>query len=470
MTARKQQLLKTYRRNKRAGMLAALLILLGLAIVFSWWLLPLGLLLVWTAHEAWLADHLFYAPDEDYLYEFPENTVRYPVRIVQGQVRLRGEELSAEELAGSSVLLRVGLNSSFLGRFFDPAVLPGDDVQVFERGAAGVRYLNLTGQTACLLEAGLSLATRFCQLEADAELLVFPNPDWQGKRIMILAPHADDAELAAFGLYSQAQEVSIVTLTQGEIEAEHYQKMGLEPVAAARLKGRLRAWDSMAIPQWGSVSQKNCVQLGYYCLRLSDMREQPEVAFGSLESGETDIRTVRRWNALSLPADKDGVPSWNNLVADLTDCLDYFRPEIVVLPHPQLDPHADHVATEQAFQEACERAYSKPRQLLLYANHLHDNDRWPMGDAGTGVALPPALTELPALPVFSHVLDEAVQVDKAMALQMQHDLRPSLALKRRLRRWVQQVLVGRRWPKTGDNEFMRKAVRRHELFWVRKLK
>ncbi len=44
---------------------------------------------------------------------------------------------------------------------------------------------------------------------------------------MMLAPHADDAELAAFGLYSRADNVSIVTLTQGEIEAEHYQRLGL---------------------------------------------------------------------------------------------------------------------------------------------------------------------------------------------------------------------------------------------------
>ncbi len=46
---------------------------------------------------------------------------------------------------------------------------------------------------------------------------------------MVIAPHADDAELAAFGLYSRCSEASIVTLTQGEIEAEHYQRLGLEP-------------------------------------------------------------------------------------------------------------------------------------------------------------------------------------------------------------------------------------------------
>ena len=37
----------------------------------------------------------------------------------------------------------------------------------------------------------------------------------------------------------------------------------------------------------------------------------------------------------------------------------------------------------------------------------------------------------------------------------------------RLRRWLQSVLAGRRWPRTGENEYFRKAVRSHELFHVR---
>jgi hypothetical protein len=57
-----------------------------------------------------------------------------------------------------------------------------------------------------------------------------------------------------------------------------------------------------------------------------------------------------------------------------------------------------------------------------------------------------------------------------MALRMQHDLQPPLSVKRSIRRNIQRLLTGRRWPRTGDNEFMRKAVRRHELFWFLKKK
>jgi hypothetical protein len=68
---------------------------------------------------------------------------------------------------------------------------------------------------------------------------------------------------------------------------------------------------------------------------------------------------------------------------------------------------------------------------------------------------------------WSPLLSRDVQLDKAMALAMEHDLQGAPVFKRQLRRWIQQVLACRRWPVTGSNEFFRKAVRRHELFWVR---
>jgi len=76
---------------------------------------------------------------------------------------------------------------------------------------------------------------------------------------------------------------------------------------------------------------------------------------------------------------------------------------------------------------------------------------------------------LPADPLWSPVLDPAARIDKAQALALQHDLQTPLTGKKRLRRLIQRVLAGRQWPVTGDDEFFRKAVRRHELFWVRKV-
>ncbi len=464
MDGRKQLLLKHHRRQKRWVLVAAVLLLLALGLSVGWWLVPLLMLMSWIGHEAWFADHLFYAPNADYQYAFPAGTPVFSVYVRDDLLHAQGELADADTL-----ILQMVVRSTWLGRWFDPYVLIGDDRQDFERGVQGRRYLNLSGQCESLKRGQLTLRGRFCQLSESAELYAFSNPEFCQQRVMVIAPHADDAELAAFGVYSQAAEVSIVTLTQGEIEAEHYQALGLDKSAAAQLKGRLRAWDSLAIPLWAGVPQSRCVQLGYYCLRLPSMAAEPQQAFASRESGDCDIRSVRQHNSLRLPGDADGQPTWLNLCADLAALLEHFRPDVVVTPHPELDPHGDHVAATRALLEAVRVGAWQPQALLLYANHLHDNDRWPMGPAGSGIALPPAMQVLPADALWSPCLSAQQQLDKAMALAMQHDLQGSLPWKTRCRRMIQHLLVGRRWPATGENEFFRKAVRRHELFWVRRL-
>jgi len=464
MSARKQRLLKAHRRNKRLFLIAFLLTLLVLGIWLPWWVVPSLVILAWVAHEAWFADHLFYRPNDDYQYGFPAGTPRQSVRIESGVVRL--SETLAE---GETLVLELGLRASWLGRWLDPHVQVGDDRQDFERGVDGRRFLNLSGQGTTLGQGSLVIRGRHCVVAVEGTLWVMANPDYARQRVMVIAPHADDAELAAFGLYSRSEDVSVVTLTQGEIEAGNYCRLGLGEADAARLKGRLRSWDSLAIPLWGGVPVNQCVQLGYYCLQLPSMAQQPGEPFGSRESMDDDIRLVRRNNSIRLPADADGAPTWHNLVADLTALLEHFRPEVIVTPHPELDPHSDHVASTRAVVEAIAASAWKPATLLMYANHLHDNDRWPMGPAGAGIALPPAIEALPADKLWSPLLSADQQLDKAMALAMQHDLQGPLVFKRRLRRWIQQVLAGRRWPNTGSDEFFRKAVRRHELFWVRKV-
>ncbi|MNO93415.1 GlcNAc-PI de-N-acetylase [compost metagenome] len=466
--SRKQQLLKRHRRNKRLGLLAGLAGLIALG-VFAWWWLPLLLLpVLWAAHEAWFADHLFYAPGEDYAYRFGDQTQQALIGLQDGVLKTEAA-LNADD----TLILEVRVKSSWLGRFLDPRVmLLGDaqqDQQTFERGVDGIRFLNLTGLAAPLRAGTLRLRGRYCRLQGQPRLWITPAVELRRRRVMVIAPHADDAELAAYGLYSQADETWVVTLTAGEIEAEHYQQMGLEKAEAARLKGRLRAWDSIAVPRWAGVPESRCVQLGYFCLQLPAMQAAPDQPAASREAGMCDIRPFRQFNPFPLPADSDGAPTWHNLLADLRALLAMAKPEVLVMPHPQLDPHPDHICAQAAVLEALQGMDWQPQTLLCYANHLHDNDRWPMGDSGDGVALPPQLSAEQAWAPCSLVLDLATQRDKAMALGMMHDLQPAAPFKRRLRRLLQRWFAGRRPSPYGENEFFRKAVRRHELFWRREL-
>jgi hypothetical protein len=206
--------------------------------------------------------------------------------------------------------------------------------------------------------------------------------------------------------------------------------------------------------------------LGYFCLQLAAMQAAPSQPQGSREADLSDTRLFRQLNPFTLPGDADGAPTWNNLLADLRELLLKARPEVIVLPHPTLDPHPDHLCAHHAVLQALEGLEWQPTTLLGYANHLHDNDRWPMGDAGDGVALPPVFDPDRLMQPLSLPLPLAVQRDKAMALGMMHDLQPPAPLKRRLRRLIQYVLTRRVRSVYGENDFFRKTVRRHELLWL----
>ncbi len=463
--SRKQQLLKRHRRNKRVGLLIALVLLIVMGMLVAWWVPLVLAVLGWIAHEAWFADHLFYSPTDDYEYSFPPYTPQPKVHLSGDHLRLDDGVMLVED---ATLVLALRIKSTWLGRFLDPVVelAGGDnpDRQTFERGVNGLRYLNLSGQAQALSQGDLRLRGRFCRLLGEPVLWAFEHPDYRRQRVMVIAPHADDAELAAYGLYSQADEAWIVTLTAGEIEAEHYQQMGLDKVEAARLKGRLRTWDSIAVPRWAGVPEAHCIQPGYFCLQLATMRASPAQPAASREADLGDIRLFRQLNPFALPGDVDGAPTWNNLVADLRELLLRAQPQVIVLPHPTLDPHPDHMCAHAAVLEALKGLEWQPT-LLGYANHLHDNDRWPMGDTGTGVTLAPVFDSTLALHPFCLRLDQALQRDKAMALGMMHDLQPRAPFKRRLRRALQRLLAGRSSSPYGENEFFRKAVRRHELFW-----
>ena len=137
MSVRKQQLLKQHRRNKRMAMLVIVLGLVLLGFIAPLWLLPLAIVVLWIVHEAWFADHLFYAPQDDYQYRFPEAIEPYELLIVDGRLKLNSNtELALEQ---STLIAQVQLKSSWLGRWFDPSVLLGNDQQTFERGAQGIR-------------------------------------------------------------------------------------------------------------------------------------------------------------------------------------------------------------------------------------------------------------------------------------------------------------------------------------------
>ena len=131
---RKQQLLKRHRRNKRMALIVGVLLLVLIGILVAWWLPLLLAVLAWVAHEAWFADHLFYAPSEDYQYRFSADAELAGVRLENGRLLL-----DQPVAADATLVLAIKVKSTLLGRFFDPSIELADDRQTFERG------VNVTG-------------------------------------------------------------------------------------------------------------------------------------------------------------------------------------------------------------------------------------------------------------------------------------------------------------------------------------
>jgi len=248
------------KKSKRKFYILVILVLGLLALSYiNLWLSLITVVCLWLIHSAYLSDHIFYNPRTDYCYNLAGD--KFSTNLKQGKL-IVSPNLTAN-LTNSTVLWQVSIKANLLGYLFDPYLKLGSDKQYFERGLKGVRFINLSSQNL----QNLTVKACFCKIMKTGNLYVSSNPDFSDKHIMVIAPHPDDAEIAAYGLYSKHSNASIITISQGEVEADYYQrKFKLAKNKASKLKGLLRSFDSVSASIWSKVKMQNCVQLGYFCL------------------------------------------------------------------------------------------------------------------------------------------------------------------------------------------------------------
>jgi LmbE family N-acetylglucosaminyl deacetylase len=471
-TADNPGLKKQKRANQIKGLLFLVVFIVTAVLGYYWLALLLGGLF-YIAHQVLWSDHLFFDPKSDYQYSF-DSAQTYSVEINNNKLAWPEELLSGftPEVGQVTAFIKVRVKSHWTGKFFDPYITlgkgQGQNQQFFERGCDGIRYINVTDFLLASdgsWQASIEFNSRYCDLMGEAELQLFQHEDFRKKRMLIIAPHADDAEIAAFGLYSQAEDVHIVTLTAGELGERDFQHVYSDQQQAAQLKGSLRAWDSVAIPRWGGVTEDRVVNLGYFCLRLKAMHDAPGSVVPSKAAGIETTEIFRRYNKLELPSDGDYRSTWTNLIGDLSYLIDHIKPEVIVTPHLQLDPHEDHHYGTLAVKEAVAGLELKSVEWLYYANHFVHTDIYPYGPAHSLAGLPVNFdVNVEANSLVALGMNQDMQKHKAMSLAMQHDLQAPLAAKKRLRKWLQEKLVGRVRSPYGQDEYFRKAIKAHELF------
>ncbi|MBF0302978.1 MAG: PIG-L family deacetylase, partial [Desulfamplus sp.] len=285
------------------------------------------------------------------------------------------------------------------------------------------------------------------------EVILFRNQEITNSKILIIAPHPDDAEIAAFGLYSgqgyysgsspsnrslqsrgnNQKNIYIVTVTAGDAGTYQYDEIYSNRRNHFLKKGRLRTWNSITVPLLGGVPPENILNLGFFDGTLQKMFDVNPETVKSLYTGISNVKIFRRQNISPLANILEGEANWDSLVTNLENLLNTIEPDIIVAPYPALDRHPDHKFSSIALFEAIKRAAisNKNRQykidventdyaadknyerhdnyakhensnyeddahydirrgfLYLYTNHFVLNEYYPYGKMGAVISPPP---------------------------------------------------------------------------------
>jgi LmbE family N-acetylglucosaminyl deacetylase len=340
------------------------------------------------------------------------------------------------------------------------------DRQYFAPGDTGERWLNLSFLRGALTPgARISLRAQGVTFVArEAALRVFSTNPELSKSVLVLAPHPDDAEIAAFGVYARSKS-TVVTVTAGNAGAPTYESVFDDPAELYLFKGRIRLIDSITIPWQGGVPPERAFNMGYFDARLAAMYEKRDEVVPEMYRPNSDINVYRKDNIGSLLPMRARESTWSHLVDDTLSVLKKVKPAVIVAPHPQLDTHRDHQYTTVALSEALAR-WKKDVTLLLYTNHA-DRNRYPYGPAGTLMSLPPPSAGNVGFDrIYSHPVPAGLQRQKLFALESMHDLRFNPSRQFQLARSEARTVVPEKPGPEPDITYLRRGPRSNELFFV----
>jgi LmbE family N-acetylglucosaminyl deacetylase len=389
-----------------------------------------------------------------------------------------GFDLPADlELTGRSVFLQVTTRSSLLGRLFDPFIEIHDETvslrQYFERGASGSRYLNLTAFFQSEKPAAhrhLGLRGGFMRWGRAATLIAYAPPLVAGASALVIAPHPDDAEIAAFGMCLDRRSW-IVTITVGEKSTANLPRH-LSPTARAEWAARLRVSDSLSNPRLGQVSPIWRVNLAYPDGELESMYREPSRRFALACEERLSRRQLRSQNELPEFRASDPECTWNGLVEELRFLLELTRPDIIICPHPLIDTHSDHIFTTLALERAVQGLERTRPQILLYAVHSSRAPAYPIGPAESLVSLPPGQHEAwIGDSIYSHLLEPHTRQAKYFTVESMHavrrfddaERRTTLEFLKSMRREIVAYVAGMG---VDPASWLRRAPRPNEIYYV----
>jgi LmbE family N-acetylglucosaminyl deacetylase len=363
--------------------------------------------------------------------------------------------------------VQITVDAAAIAPYVEIAAGGSSDRQYFPAGDVGERWLNLTFLRGATAGTRITLRGDGVSFSAPAaRLRLFERSHDLSKPVLVLAPHPDDAEIAAFGLYATAnRNATVVTVTAGNAGSPTYEAVFDDPSDLYLFKGRIRVIDSITIPWQGRIPPERAFNMGYFDARLAEMHDKRDAVVPEMYRPNTDVNVYRRENIGSLLPLRPRESTWGHLVEDTLTVLKKVKPSVIVAPHPQLDLHRDHQYTTVALAEALAR-WDRPVTLLLYTNHA-DRNRYPYGPAGTLLSLPPPPPgDIVLDRIYSHPVSVDLQRLKLFALESMHDLRFTPSRQYQLARPDLRAAAPEKPGPEPDITYLRRGPRSNELFFV----
>lgn len=414
----------------------------------------------WTNHrQAYSADTLFAS---DYSHSWG--------RTESATINIEQHTLTITKPSGqfSSVFLELSIERTWLSYIKLPVVSigrKGDIVrQTFSPFASGTRYLDFTRLVNSTDgDIVLSLQCDACIFQSSEVFIHYgpPKKAFVGNRLIVSA-HPDDSELGAFSLFDKSAWV--VTITNGESGRPYYPQLFSDNGELFRAKASLRVLDSRTVPAIAGVAYERTANLGYFDTTLDDMWFRRNVPVYGPNTNATSVTTYRSSSLVELTTAQPRLASWDNLVEDLEVLLRVAEPDWIVSPHPVLDRHTDHYLASLALYQAAKASGSRA-DFVFYVIHGQDK-MYPYGDAQNLMSLPHSKLEMPMFDyLVSRSMDREMLVNKFLAMEAMHDLRPQYVSPNTNGPWayISSFFLSRYLP---DKSFFRKALRPNELFFI----
>jgi len=406
-----------------------------------------------------------YYPDLNYIYDFNQS------RAEVTDLPLKDREIDLSNIKidnNETIFIKVKLFANTLGKYFLPYVKIFNKKRVykesFEKNTQGIRYLNITGLVDKSSKK-LKLESKLFNIPNQIiSIIKFKNPQIKNKKILIIAPHPDDAEIATYGLYSKFPKNSyIITVTAGDAgPGEIYEKLLNSMNFIYNEKAKERVIDSITVPLIAGVPHNNLLNLGFFDGKLYDMYKDKNKSVAATYTWITNVNKYRRYNISNLNKKlKGGKSNWNTLVENFKQLINIINPEIIVTVYPAIDRHPDHRFSTLALFEALKKLDRKKGKLFLYTNHLPNCELYPFGERLTISTLPPSFRNLYFDSIYSSNISYIKNVQKTIALERMSDIRYDYNGK------VYESLCKKKSPLSCvDYSYFRRAIRKNELFFV----